>query len=368
MLKKSYSTSRVLCLAFLAGFCVDMRAVEHTTQEKLRSHFFLPQITSLDVSDWQNPTVKDYQLIQTFIREKVKRLVDAPLEARPFENDFLNTEFYGWITYRMNRREFVGYGDDAPPPIREVVYFNNDPENKNKCVICYASYYCPETGGDRNYMQGITAIIRALKKHGFDGHFIYYIGGWPNLKKDRLKYADVPYAFKPFFFEEMKELGYENVLWIDACTVPVKNLDPIFAFIKQHGLCYFRYGRDIPWDEFNRAYHLLMPSIDFNMSYHSIISQVVGINLNDDRGSRLLAEWIKAAEGKVPFLQSDQPPFGFIVNNLRYTHGQLPYSCMVETPCGTGDFAYWNTNSDAFFYHQYDFVNTQYASEVEAFR
>jgi hypothetical protein len=361
MQKNNEKKYLIFLILSLNLFCsIAHTAGDSSLQDRIRTHFFSPDVTDLPVSDWYNPTVQDYQLIQSMIKQKIKKLVDTPISNRPFANDFLNTEFYGWTTYRMNRGDLVGQEENAAMPNPYIIHFNNDPENKKRCVICYASHAAGRAG-ERDYVRGIRTIIEALKKHNFDGHFIFYIGGWPSLKKGRLKYADVPYAFKPFMFEEMRDLGYEEVLWLDACCVPVKNLDPIFRFIKNEGLCFVGLNRNMPWDEFNQSYPLIMPFVSVRKSYRNIVSQVVGINMRDSRGLQLLNAWIKTAEEKVAFLQSDQPPFVFLVNELNLMHGQLPHHYFVETSCNTGNFAYWNYNPYAILYHQYDFVNTEYS-------
>ena len=360
-MQKNNESKYITFLIFLTILCTGSVFSSQTPIEKLKSHFFSPDVTDLPISDWYNPTVRDYQLIQSMIKQKLKKLIDTPISSRPFANDFLNTEFYGWATYRMNRGDLVGLEENAAMPKPSVIYLNNDPNNKKKCVICYASYPGSRPGF-RDYEQGIRTIIESLKKYNFDGHFIFYIGGWPNLRGGRLKYADVPYGFKPFMFEEMRDLGYEQVLWIDACCIPVKSLDPIFKFIQDNGVCFVEYGNSkMPWNEFNRAYSLIMPFININKTYINLVSQVVGINMKDARGIRLLDAWIKTAEDKVAFLQSDQPPFIFLINDLHLMHGQLPRQFFVETPCDTGNFAYWKSNPHAILYHQYDFVNKQYS-------
>jgi hypothetical protein len=204
--------------------------------------------------------------------------------------------------------------------------------------------------------------LESLKKFNFDGHFIYYIGGWPSLKKDRLKWVDVPFAFKPFLFEEVRDLGYENILWIDACCVPVKSLDPVFSFIKDKGLCFYSYGSNVNWREFTDGYAYLMPFLGLskNKKYEEISSQVVGLNMSNPGAINLLNEWIFAAERKIPFLQSDEPPFMYLINHLNLRHGRMPSYFYVETPCNTGNFSYWKANNQAIIYHQYDFIDPQY--------
>lgn len=47
-----------------------------------------------------------------------------------------------------------------------------------------------------------------------------------------------PYAFKIYAIEKMKDLGYDQILWLDSSIVFVKNAKPIFDWIEEKG-CFF---------------------------------------------------------------------------------------------------------------------------------
>jgi hypothetical protein len=350
----------------LACVFVTCSALCSTEIEKgLEKLFFTPEITSLSISDWKQPTAEDYWKIQCFMQERHIANINSPPSDRPFPTEYLNTEFYGWLLYRNGRLGLVK--NQTEMPSKHVVYCNNDPSNKKNCVISYAG--CQSRGNERDYLRGINVILKSLEKLGFDGHFIYYIGGWPSLQRDRLKWVDVPFAFKPFLFEEVRDLGYENILWLDACCVPVKRLDPVFKFIQEKGLCFYSYGSKVQWREFTEGYKYLMPFLELSKrkQYDEISSQIVGLNTKDPKANQLLDEWLKAAERKIPFLQSDEPPFMYLVNHLNLNYGSMPQKFYVETPCNTGGFSYWRANHQAIIYHQYDFLNPQYAIPDELF-
>jgi SAM-dependent methyltransferase len=335
-------------------------------ETELLKNFFFPEITTLDIQDWQNPTAEDYWKIHRFMKERHVANINTPISNRPFPDEFLNTDFYGWLLYRSGR---IAISSDPleMPKGRQIVYFNNNPEKKDKCVICYAGYQ--SHWNDRDYLHSINFIIESLKKFNFDGHFIYYIGGWPSLEKNRLQLADVPFSFKPFLFEEARDLGYENILWIDACCVPVKSLDPIFEFIKTKGLCFYSYRSISNRGKTQDGFSYLMPflEISHNKQYEDISSQVVGINVKNNAAAHLLDEWIHAAEKKIPFLSSDEPPFMYLVNNLGLTDMRMPIDFYIETPCNTGNFSYWKSNNKAIIYHQYDFLNPIYEVPYDLF-
>jgi len=331
-------------------------------EQSIKEYFFSPDITSLNVSDWENPTLEDWLLIQGFLDDKKTSLVNTPIYNRPFKNDLLNNEFYFWIIKRM---KFALLGDQHENPTFNIEYFNNDPNKKDKCVICYTSFPCGPPMGmsadgkfKRDYQQGINYIIKSLKKFNFDGHFIYRIGGWPNIKKGRLKYADVPYSFKPFLFEEAKDLGYKNILWLDACCIPLKNLDPIFDLIKDKGLCYHSFGI-LQWRSFHSGHKYLMPF--FNLSekktYEWFTTQIVGIDTDNPKGKKLLGEWIKLAERKIPLLQGTDAPFTFLLNHLGLTKQQIPVKYFNEMPWTSLDFDSWKRkHPQSIVCHQYAFL------------
>src|SRR5579872_1347000 len=316
------------------------RPYKQTPEEARMCEYFCPsEMANLPISDWKNPTYEDYVLIQKHLRRRLDRILSLPTSQRYFHPDF-----EGWITYRMGRVQLVDTPNNMPS--MTVVYINGDPSRKDKCVICYGSY----NNAGRDYIQGINYIIKALKAFNFNGHFIYRIGGWPNLKGDRLKFADVPYAFKPFFFEEVRDMGYKRILWLDSASIPVKNLDPVFSIMDQFGCCFFAQGimSQQKKDMLNYVFRALR--ISPQGQFLDILSQVVGFNLNNPRAARLLDRWIEAATQKIPFLEpsGDQFSFGLLVHEANLLQGLLP-----ETYYQEGTPTNFNINSGTVILHNY---------------
>jgi len=330
---------------------------------KLRSFYFDPDVSQLPISDWNNPTLQDYQLIRGFLLEKKKRLVNSRIEDRPFPTEELNTKFFGWTTYRMG--SILGPIED---PESGIEYFGNDPNQREKCVICYVTR--KRSKSSRDYVKGLQWIIKSLKSFNFDGHLIYYIGGWPNIKKGRLKYADVPYGFKPFLFEEARDRGYKNILWLDACVVPVKSLRPIFSHMKTKGVCLKSFYGTMNNRSFNDGYKCLMPSLNITdfTKYECFTSPVVGFNVENKKANHLLSEWIQLAEEKVPMLMGDQESLSFLANQLNLQEGRMPRHFYVEMTQNGGDFCYWKKDRRAILMHQYNFLDTDVKVPYDLFR
>jgi len=327
-------------------------------EEKIKKYFFNPEVTSLSISDWYNPSVEDYKLIQNFLREKASRLCSTPLSSRPFPTAYLNEDFHGWIMYRMSRSGgLVKWDETDNVPVRKIIYFNNDPDNKKKCIICYVNYPRSATDKDRDYVRSLNFLIHALEKTHFDGHFIYYIGGWPGVDKGRLKFIDCPYGFKPFLFEEARDLGYENILWLDACVIPVKNVNPVFDFIKKKGICFFTSHSRPSWRQFDMGYASLMPSMAMSRDkpYEEVSARVIGLNMTDPKGVDLLNKWLVAAEKKIPFLVSDEPVLMYLINYLKLNYGAIPNKFFATMYLK--NFSYWNGRKEIILYHDYGFLD-----------
>lgn len=360
--KKIIFVLLILCNSSLQAV-FDERYRNLDEENRIRIFYFSPEVTSLPISDWQNPTYEDYLLIQKYFKSNLTRVLEQPVSSRPFDTDRLNNDMFGWVTYRLGRLKLIDTPDNLPS--LQVDYLGNDPNQREKCIICYAGYNMPGTG--RDYRKGLEYILKSLKYFHFKGHFIYRIGGWPNLKNDRLKYVDVPYAFKPFFFEEVRDMGYKEILWLDAAAVPIKGVDPLFDQMERFGCCFFSQGKMSPQYLIDMEYVRRALGISGN-NYLALLSQVVGINVNNPVANELLDRWIQAAERKVAFLEpsGDQLSFSFLVNELGLLQGQLPHTYYVEG--ANKDFYPQRRNREAIILHQYDFLDPDIAVPDDIFK
>ena len=49
-------------------------------------------------------------------------------------------------------------------------------------------------------------------------------------------HADNPYAFKIDAIQAAREMGYEQILWVDASVYPVKDITPVFDYLTEKGI------------------------------------------------------------------------------------------------------------------------------------
>ncbi len=324
------------------------------SSQDIKDYYFFNDISSLPLSSWDDPATEDYLMIDQFLQDKKNELVATPHHLRPFKNDYLNKEFYGWITYRSPGNLF------APEDIRgvHIDYLGNDPNIMDKCVICYVTY---NKKGGRNYMRGLKYLTKALKKINFEGHLIYCIGAYPGLSRGRLLYADVPYAFKTFLFEEAKNLGYHQVLWLDACCVPLRSISPLFKHIEKEGIG-FRGMGPLSWTPLHEGYKELMPEFNISekKSYLLQTNQVIGINFDSEIGNQFLDRMIQLIDKKIPFLMGDDPPLTFLVHDMNLQSKQFPKKWIAELAWNSIDYARWKKkHPKAMVCHNYALIQEE---------
>ena len=232
----------------------------------------------------KNPTFRDYLKIQKHLKKDKREYLKL------FSISSKNGSNLQDKNYLKKAKEFRFVGKKRQmKPMYEKLYFNSSKEDKKRCIICYTSY-------NKNYPDGVERLKKALSLIGYKGHFIYRIGSWPNLDEGSLKYSHVLFAFKPFFFREVKNMGYENVLWLDSAILPLQSLDAIFKKIEKNG--YFGYKANFILSEYINEYVLNLFDVSINQAnfIQTIEAGILGLNLNSFVGNTILDNWQKSAE------------------------------------------------------------------------
>lgn len=96
-----------------------------------------------------------------------------------------------------------------------------------KCVVSFANTPA--------YLNKMNRMENSLKGN-FDGDVLLFtkeseIGCKPH--------SVVPYQFKPYAIQKAIDLGYELVLWCDSPILAIKNIQPVFDHIEEHGYIFF---------------------------------------------------------------------------------------------------------------------------------
>jgi hypothetical protein len=168
-------------------------------------------------------------------------------------------------------------------PHLNVLVLNTTPEDKECCIISYASY-------NKTYPQLLEFLLGRLKDT-FKGHVLYRIGGWPNMENGCLAHSDCPYGFKACAFQEAYDLGYKKILWLDSLLNPLKDLTPLFDAIEKNTAMY-RYDAYFSEKFINRnvleAFNLTFDEVK---SYKHMAAGIFGLNFHKPLAVEFLKAW-----------------------------------------------------------------------------
>lgn len=278
-------------------------------------------LLSEDFSQITSPTWWDYQRLQHFLKRG-----DRPELSLLDEVLIPGGQIYN---YKARARKFrlIGKWPGEGPKFRTVTY-RCKAEEKRVCIISYASY-------NSSFIRGIYRLREKLKEIGFQGHFIYRIGGWPNADEGSLKFAHVPYAFKPALFREVEKLGYELVLWLDTSIVPLKELDSLFERLKTQGYIGFRAGHTLERYCNKETFTYFGVDLEKADKIESVASGLVGLNLKHPVGKAILERWYQATAGGFYSPRPDQNALSIIVDQMGL-RGWEPQETVAWEPSSIG--------------------------------
>jgi len=155
-----------------------------------------------------------------------------------------------------------------------------DLTNNSACIICCG------IGG--HYGVGVDRLARSLNFVGWGGHTMFWkdypAGCPPHVGAGQ-------YNFKLYCFEEAFKAGYKVVVWADASLYAVQDPMPLFDYVNEHGLYFFKSG-----------YSLAETATDDLLAYNKVeredlvnVSEfatgLVGININNPKGKEFFDGW-----------------------------------------------------------------------------
>jgi len=75
----------------------------------------------------------------------------------------------------------------------------------DNCIVCCVPF-------NRIYPELVLSQVAALKETGFNGYYLYQIGGFPNPTGKEIRHVGVPHSFKIFMTLEAQRLGFSALL------------------------------------------------------------------------------------------------------------------------------------------------------------
>lgn len=266
------------------------------------------------ISNILNPTEEDYRILQHYLLEAERPYLD-------WLNIFIRDPGDGHrYDVRVRNLRLI---KDNEKPVLETVYCNTSPDDRDTCIISYASF-------NDWYPDGVKRLSSKLQEVGFHGHYIYRIGGWPDIAGGSLQLAHVPYSFKICMFKEALSYGYKKILWLDASIIPLQDLSSLFEIIEKEGYLiasdsnvFSNYINEKVLNYFNLTF-------DDSKNVEAIAAGIVGFDFTNKNAIEIFDAWSTVAFELHGFLspRCDQTGLAAVLYQLK-----LPPTCKLTNIC-----------------------------------
>jgi len=147
------------------------------------------------------------------------------------------------------------------------------------------------------YVAGQTRLATSLANVGYDGQFLAFqkessIGAPPHNQN--------PYAFKIHGFRRAEQLGHRFVLWLDASVWAIRDVQPVFDHIEEHGHIMQYAGHNCGrWsnDRCLEYFDITRDEAENMLMYGN--AGFLGLDLWDTRATAFLHSWEKAMKAGI---------------------------------------------------------------------
>lgn len=278
------------------------------------STLFSMETIYLKISNVLDPTAEDYKILQSY-------LLDGERSYLNWLNRYIQNPGDG-LRYDIRVRNFRLLKEDEDS-IFEKVCFSTSPYDRDLCIISYASF-------NGWYPDRIKKLKDNLQKVEFQGHYLYRIGGWPNVEEGSLLLAHVPYAFKLCMFKEALSYGYRKILWLDSSFIPLQGLSFLFKLIEEKGYLivsdpnkFSNYINEKVLEYFNLSF-------DDSQNVEAVAAGIVGFDFTNENARKIFETWNTVAWELDGFLSSrpEQNALAAILCKL-----DLPTTCKLADIC-----------------------------------
>lgn len=167
-----------------------------------------------------------------------------------------------------------------------------------ECVISLAT-------ANTGFPKRLARLHQSLVTTGFTGDLLAWTPD--RYPEDCPTHQDVPFAFKPFCFGQVRR-ERQLVLWMDASCIAVRSLDPLFQRIATHGYLLFKNGRHKvgEWSS-DDALAFFGMSREEAMGIDEVYAAAIGLDLSSPIANRFLDLWHDAARAGLPFRGVKEP-------------------------------------------------------------
>ena len=157
-----------------------------------------------------------------------------------------------------------------------------DLTNNKKPIIISAGI-----GG--HYVSGIDRLERSLIYEGWAGDMRFWRNEYPIGCPEHG--GDGQYNFKPFCFQEVFNNGYKVVVWADASFWNVKNPMPLFDYVNDNGLYFFKSGYSLAETATDKLLDFSGVTREELVNVSEFATGLIGINIDNPKGKEFFEQW-----------------------------------------------------------------------------
>lgn len=104
-------------------------------------------------------------------------------------------------------------------------------------------------------------------------------------------HKDNPYAFKIYAIEAAREMGYEQILWLDASVYPIKSIDPVFDWLEEKGIFLEEAGHYLGQWSHDEALNYFGITREDAMKMPMLSAGFVAFDFRNSISQEFFAEW-----------------------------------------------------------------------------
>lgn len=140
-----------------------------------------------------------------------------------------------------------------------------------------------------HYPPGIDRLERSLIFNGWSGD-LFMTKEYPY---NCPYHEDIPYAFKPFLFQQMFDCGYKVVLWVDSSFWVTKNPMSMLDYVNGHGLYFFKSGYSLAETATDALLNHAGVKREELVDIPEFATGAVGINIENPKGKEFFERWME---------------------------------------------------------------------------
>lgn len=152
--------------------------------------------------------------------------------------------------------------------------------NNKPCIV--------SVGVGSGYAVGVERLERSLIYNGNLSDTIFWKDDYP---PDSFSHSENPYAFKVYAFQEAFNRGARIALWCDASLYAIKDPMPIFDYVNDHGLYFFKSGYPISATATDKLLHYANLKREELVDVPEFATGCVGINISNPLGFKFFERW-----------------------------------------------------------------------------